>query len=287
MRHLSREHYIATMSPENAPAYRIAEDEKVVVQTLDCQGCIRGRDGIATAPRTVINPATGPIEIQGSQPGEGLAVTIHEIACPEWGFIGGGGDFDRVTIVAIEDGMAVYPWGLRRPTAPMVGVMGVAPAGEAVPTTTPGDHGGNLDVVDLCTGATLFLPVAVPGAMLALGDVHALQGDGEVGGTGIECAAEVTISARRVRQPLAPVPYLLREDALMVLAAANTLDEAADRAVTEGAKLIGKVTGLSDIEARRLLSTAGELRISQIVNPKKACRAVITKQAIPDAWPFS
>jgi amidase len=122
--------------------------------------------------------------------------------------------------------------------------------------------------------------------MLALGDVHALQGDGEVSGTGIECAAEVTLSARRVKEPLATVPYLLRDDKLMVLAAGQDLDEAAWQAVAEGAKLISKVTGLSDCEARRLLSTAGELRISQIVNPRKACRAVIPRAAIPDHWPF-
>jgi amidase len=72
----------------------------------------------------------------------------------------------------------------------------------------------------------------------------------------------------------------------MVLTSANTLDEAAWKAVAEMAKLLSRLTGLSDVESRRLLSTVGELRISQIVNPRKTCRAVIPKAAIRDAWPF-
>ena len=286
MRRLTSDRFVSEMSKATPPAYTIEEGERVIVETLDCDGGMRGRDGLIRGERKHANPATGPIEVNGSQPGEALAVTIHEIKTAEWGFISGGGDRERATLIELQDGVAIYPWGLRLPVAPIVGVMGVAPAGYSVPTTTPGDHGGNLDIADLCAGATLFLPVAVPGAMLALGDVHALQGDGEVGGTGIECAAEVILSARRVTDPLSSVPYLLRDDRLMVLAAGETLDDAAWRAVAEGAKVISKLTGLSDCEARRLLSTAGELRISQIVNPKKACRAVIPKQAIPDVWPF-
>lgn len=286
MRRLTSDHFVGEMSKATPPAYSIAEGERVIVETLDCDGGMRGRDGLPRPGRTYANPATGPIEVKGSQPGEALAITIHEVHPADWGFISGGGDRERATVVELREGRAIYPWGLRLPLAPVVGVIGLAPAGEAVPTTTPGDHGGNLDTVDVCAGATLFLPVAVPGAMLALGDVHALQGDGEVSGTGIECAAEVTLSASRVKEPLATVPYLLRDDKLMVLAAGQDLDEAAWQAVAEGAKLISKVTGLSDCEARRLLSTAGELRISQIVNPRKACRAVIPRAAIPDHWPF-
>jgi amidase len=286
MKRLASDHHIAEMSNAHPPAYSIEEGERVVIETLDCDGGMRGRDGLMRGERKYANPATGPIAVKGSLPGEALAVTIHEIETADWGFISGGGDRGRATIVELRGGQAIYPWGLRLPLAPIVGVMGLAPAGDPVPTTTPGDHGGNLDIADVCAGATLFLPVAVPGAMLALGDVHALQGDGEVGGTGIECAAEVTLSAKRVPNPLSTVPYLLRDDRLMVLAAGDTLDDAAWLAVAEGAKVISKLTGLSDCEARRLLSTAGELRISQIVNPKKACRAVIPKHAIPDVWPF-
>jgi amidase len=122
--------------------------------------------------------------------------------------------------------------------------------------------------------------------MLALGDVHALQGDSECCGTGAECAAEVTVTVRRVREPLWPTAYLVRDDRLMVFAHGDTVDEAAWGAVAEMAKLLTQMTGLSDAESRRLLATAGEVRISQIVNPKKTCRAIIPREAIPDRWPF-
>jgi amidase len=78
----------------------------------------------------------------------------------------------------------------------------------------------------------------------------------------------------------------VRNDTLVLIASAETLDEAAWNAVRDMAKLLSKLAGLSDPEARRLLSTAGEIRISQIVNPKKTCRAIISKAAIPDHWPF-
>ncbi len=286
MQRLTSDHFIGELSRHHPPVYQIDEGEAVLVETLDCHGGLVGRDGALRGTRAYANPATGPIEVKGSQPGEALAITIHEVRPADWGFIGGGGDSERFTVVELKDGVAIYPWGLRLPVEPVIGVIGLAPAGDPVPTTTPGEHGGNLDTIDVRAGATLFLPVAVSGALLALGDVHALQGDGECGGTGIECAAEVTLSVRRVANPLSTSPYLVRDDQLMLLASADTLDEAAWQAVGEMAKLLTRLLGISDVEARRLLSTAGDLLISQIVNPKKTCRAVIPRSALQDHWPF-
>jgi len=287
MKRLTCDHIITEMSKAHPPIYSIREGETVTVETLDCRGGMVGKDGVPKQPRTWVNPATGPIEIKGSQPGDAIAVTIHTIRPADWGFIGGGGQEGiAFTPIQMHHDTAIYPWGLRLPLDPMIGVIGLAPAGDPVPTTTPGEHGGNLDTTDVGEGATIYLPVAVPGGMLALGDVHALQGDAECGGTGIECAAEVTLSVRIVKDPLCPTPYLVRNDTLVLIASAETLDEAAWNAVRDMAKLLSKLTGLSDVEARRLLSTAGEIRISQIVNPKKTCRAIIPKAAIPDHWPF-
>ena len=140
---------------------------------------------------------------------------------------------------------------------------------------------GNIGIPSLAD-----LPVAIPGGMLTLGDVHALQGDSECSGTGIECAAEVTLTVRRVKDPLWPSVYLVRDDKLMVFSHGETVDDAAWGAVASMAELLTKLTGLSDFESRGLLSTAGEVRISQIVNPKKTCRAVIPREAIPNHWPF-
>ncbi len=287
MRTLGRERYVNELSPAHPAAYEIEEGETVVVQTNDCHGGVVTREGVLPPNPPPANPATGPIEVKGAQPGEALAVTIHEVKPADWGFIGGGGEGERFTVVDLSDGIATYPWGLQLPVKPIIGVIGLAPPEGSVPNNTPSDWGGNLDTVDICAGATIYLPVAVPGGMLALGDVHALQGDGECCGTGIECAAEVTLTARRVKAPLLQSVYLVRGEQLMVLAHGDTLDEAAWGAVDVMAGLLSRLTGLTDTEARRLLSTAGDIRISQIVNPKKTCRAVIPRRAIPEHWPFA
>ncbi|MDH4179135.1 MAG: acetamidase/formamidase family protein [Armatimonadota bacterium] len=286
MRRLTADHFVHEMSELHSSAYTIGDGETVVIETLDCDGGMRARDGLVRSWPTRPNPATGPVEVEGCRPGEALAVTVHQIQPADWGFISGGGGRERATVIEIKDGAAIYPWGLRLPVNPVIGVIGAAPSGEPVPTNIPGDHGGNLDTADVCAGATVYLPVAVSGGMLALGDVHALQGDSECCGTGIECAAEVTLTARRVKDPLWPSVYLVRDDRLMVFAHCDTVDEAAWGAVAAMAQLLTKLTGLSDVESRRLLSTAGEVRISQIVNPKKTCRAIIPKHAIPEDWPF-
>jgi len=286
MRRLGRTAFVSELSRANPAAYHIDDGETVLVETPDCRGGYVTRDGILRPDSPGPNPSTGPIEIRGAMPGEAIAVTIHEVRTADWGFIGGGGEGDEVTLIDIADGVAIYPWGLRAPVDPIVGVIGVAPPGDPIPTTTPSDWGGNLDTIDVCAGATVYLPVAVPGAMLAVGDVHALQGDSECSGTGIECEAEVTLTARRVADPIWPALYLVRDNRLMLFGHGDSVDEAAWAAVEAMSKLLSKLTGLSETEGCRLLSTVGDVRISQIVNPRKTCRAIIPRDALPEHWPF-
>jgi len=288
MRRLSSDHFVDAMGKDNPPAYTMDDGETAVVETLDCRGGYVSREHGTMAPNPPgPNPATGPIEIKGSVPGEALAVTIERIECADWGFIGGGDEkAEGFTIVEMEDGLARYPWGLTLPLDPIIGVIGTAPPGDPIPTTTPSDWGGNLDTADMGPGATVYLPVSVPGAMLALGDVHALQGDGECNGTGIECGAEVTLTVRRVSDPIWPTTHLVRDDSLMLFAHGVSIDEAAWGAVEAMTRLLSKLTGISESQARRLFGTAGQLRISQIVNPKKTCRAIIPRAAISAHWPF-
>ena len=286
MRRLGRTAFVSELSRANPAAYHIDDGETVLVETPDCRGGYVTRDGILRPDSPGPNPSTGPIEIRGAMPGEAIAVTIHEVRTADWGFIGGGGEGDEVTLIDIADGVAIYPWGLRVPVDPIVGVIGVAPPGDPIPTTTPSDWGGNLDTIDVCAGATVYLPVAVPGAMLAVGDVHALQGDSECSGTGIECAAEVTLTARRVADPIWPALYLVRDNQLMLFGHGDSVDDAAWAAVEAMSKLLSKLTGLSETEGCRLLSTVGDVRISQIVNPRKTCRAIIPRDAFPEHWPF-
>lgn len=155
------------------------------------------------------HPLTGPVFVEDAEPGDALRVELLEVQAAGWGWTGcrpnGIGLLDAALA---EEGLQPYThlWdlrerthtdfrpGIRLPLAPFPGVMGVAPAAPGPhPTAPPRQVGGNMDIRQLVAGSTLFLPVEVPGALFSIGDLHAAQGDGELSGTGIECAGRVTL----------------------------------------------------------------------------------------------
>ena len=133
-------------------------------------------------------------------------------------------------------------------------------------------HGGNLDTNDVCTGAVLHLRSQVEGGMLAVGDVHALMGEGESNGMGIEVGALITLRVHREEHPLTHYPYVLLDGKLIVIASAETLDEASDLAVAETRRIVIEQIGVDADTARLLVGVLGNVRISQIVNPLKTAR---------------
>ena len=148
--------------------------------------------------------------------------------------------------------------GVELPLNPMIGVIGVAPAGESVPCGTPGDHGGNMDTIGIREGAILRLPVFVKGAYLGLGDLHAAMGDGEVSVTGLEVFGEVDLDLSLEKGASLPCPLL------------HDGDEVASTGYMHDF-LLAK-TSLNADEALMLMSLCGHARISQIVDPLKTAR---------------
>lgn len=190
------------------PRLRIEPCETVAVESEDAlSGQIRtnsDRRDKVTMPYS--NPMTGPIWVEGAEPGDAIAVTIHEIrptigqcatrtADPkqlcEWL----GNDCPHGTHVCpIRDGLIHWSDSITIPYAPMIGCIGTAPDW-GVPTTAPaGPHGGNMDLVETRPGNTIVFPVFVPGALLSLGDAHAAMGHGELSATGLEMPAETIIT---------------------------------------------------------------------------------------------
>jgi len=265
MQRVSRDQFITTFSRDHPPVLEVDPGAELLVETHDCYGGY-SRD---ERPPGLGNPATGPIAIRGARPGQVLEVDILDIVPGPRGFVGAEGVTKYIELV---DGRARFSEGLTLPLQPMVGVIGVAPADGAPPCTYPGDHGGNLDTIDVCAGATVCLPVQVEGALLALGDVHACQGDGEVSGQGIEVAAEVTLGVRLGEVPLSRRPYILRDGRLLTIASGATLEEAVQASVEDMVAVLGAQLGLPGPEARMLVSLAGHVRISQIVNPLLTAR---------------
>ena len=277
---------IHMMSKDNAPVAYAKSGDTVRFETLDCFGCqIREENQLlGKLDWSNINPATGPLFIEEAQPGDVLKVEILEIELdrqgvmcdgPGKGITGRAVTEESTKILPIRNGTVVFNETLSFPIQPMIGVIGTAPAGSGIDTGTPGAHGGNMDCTRIGAGATLYLPVNTPGALLAMGDLHARMGDGEVEVCGVEIAGAVTVRVTAVKNCALPTPFLVNDDTAMAIFSAETVDEAAVGATMAMHGFLMQELGMNEHEAGMLLSVVGNLRICQIVDPEKTCRMEI------------
>ncbi len=289
MHRVSHEHVVYSMSKEHAPVLKVVPGDIVTFQTYDCfsgQIC-KESDRFERIGWERINPATGPVEISGAEPGDILVVKVLDIrvadqgvmiAVPGMGVLGKHFPSSITRIIPIEDGLAVFDEKLKVPIDPMIGVIGTAPADKAVPCGTPGDHGGNMDCKKIRKGTTVYLPVAVPGGMLAMGDLHALMGDGEILICGVEINGEVDVQVDILKNKSYPLPLLEDAQCWMTIATADTLDAAAVRATEHMARWLHQEKGYDYAYAGMLMSALGDLRICQIVDPLMTARFELPKK---------
>ncbi|MBS3182419.1 acetamidase/formamidase family protein [Leucobacter sp. Marseille-Q4368] len=283
---------ITAFSIENVPVAEVALGEVFECETADCYG---GQMGSETVLRPEIdmaqfNRATGPVRIAGVEVGDAIRIDVHAIDIADHGVMalspGLGVLGDRVhqadtRIVPFTDGNAWITPDTPVRIAPMIGVLGVAPAGEAIGSSWPGAHGGNLDTRVLQAGSSLLLRAAHPGALLAVGDLHAVQGDGELGGTGVEVAGRVRLSVERVAYA-GRLPAVRHAEGLSILASAGTLDEAVRLGFSEVVSLIEAWRGLSWADAYRTSSVIVRAEVSQMVNPLATVRVTIPREWCPE-----
>lgn len=207
---ISTDQVIYAFRPDNEPVLETEPDCEIIFQTKDCfSNQIQSEKDLFNAVSwSTINPATGPVAIKGAEPGDTLVVDIVSIKVPDKGVMitvpqmGGFGHRLTATetkIIPIEGGEAVFNERVRVPLAPMIGVIGTAPASEEIPCGTPGPHGGNMDTRLITTGSRLYLPVFVSGALLAMGDLHAVMGDGEVSICGVEIPGEIVVKVALIK----------------------------------------------------------------------------------------
>lgn len=256
-----------------------------------CGGQIRTEaDLLSKIDLDHVNGATGPIEVAGARPGDALRVSILRLSVGKVGYVGLepklGVLGDRVAeaktrILPIRNGIARFSDDLRLPIAPHIGTIGVATAGETFSTFYPGDHGGNLDTREIRAGSTLYLPVFQPGAMLALGDIHALMADGEVCVTGIEIGGVVRLRVGILPGLALKRPLVETRDAWITLASAPDLDEAARLATADAVDLLSRGRGMGWEDAYMLASLVCDLRISQDVDPYRTCKMIVPKRYLP------
>ncbi len=279
---LKKDHVYA-MDRNSAPAAKAVSGETVCFETMDCFGGQIEREDqhLGGLDWSRINPATGPLYVEGAMPGDTLKVEILQIdvaeqaavvEAPGEGVTGTAAKAENTRIMPVKDGKIIFNDVLSWPIRPMIGVIGTAPAGEAVATGTPDTHGGNMDCKRIGAGTTLYLPVYAEGALLAMGDLHAVMGDGEVCVCGAEIAGRVTVRVTVLKEAGLPLPFLVSEDRCMAIYSAEGLDAAAAGATLRMRGFLMEKAGMKDYEAGMLLSLAGDLRVCQAVDPNKTCR---------------
>jgi acetamidase/formamidase len=235
---------------------------------------------------------TGPIAIEGAEPGDVLEVDILDVQLrQDWGWnlirpLAGTlpDDFHETRILNIpldsERTVGRMPWGLDLPLKPFFGVMGVAPppAWGRITSLIPRAMGGNLDNKELTPGAKLYLPVFVPGALFSCGDGHGVQGDGEVCVTAIETGLVGTFELA-VRDDMALAwPRAETPTHVMTMAFDPDLDTCVTIALRDMLELIAARTRLSKQEAYALCSLAADLRVTQVVNGSKGVHVMLEKR---------
>jgi len=272
MKRLTREHLIPLDARYRVlePAIEIEPGETLVMETINHMSpIVYSQEDLCShgSPEYKERQETGPIAIRGAEPGGCLAIRIDDIKIVGLPHAHGGGPLrdrfpQKPLAFSVKEGRCLFPGGLTTPIAPMVGDIYTTPLSPSPPYS---DHGGNMDFTEVRPGNTLFLPVYRPGGLLVLGDVHAVQGDGEIYGEAAECAAEVTITIDIDRIYNSPRPLVETPDALISLAGRHSLFESIQLVIEDMTKLVSRLYKVKQEEAYIFCSIVGSLRLGGCV----------------------
>lgn len=286
-------------SPYLEPIAHVRPGEKVAIYTKDAfEDQITSED---QRPSEVLgdylNPQTGPISIEGAEPGDTLKVHIHAIEpTRDWAvsafipYFGGLTSTnatrtlqpalpERVWMYRIEDGWVTHNDRLRFPWRPFLGTIGTAPLLEALSALTPYDHGGNMDVPDVKPGNTIHLPVNVDGGLFFTGDVHAGQGQGELCGVALEVAAKVTLSFELDKGKTIKWPRIESADEYMIVGSARPMEDAARIAYAELVEWMVEL-GWDRWEAYQALTQIGDCYVGNMVDTYYSMVAKVRKDFV-------
>jgi len=297
------------------PLLRVRPGTVVELTTEDCFG---GKVRTAAdLPSRVcefpyLNPVTGPVHVEGAEPGDTLAVHVVDIApardwavsttFPHFGALTGTHGTamlhdpleEAVWVYAVDRERGTCLFRPRRggpqvelPLDPMHGTLGVAPAaGEVVMSITPSAHGGNMDTPELRAGTTVYLGVNVPGAQLSLGDGHCRQGEGEVCGTAVEAAMRTVVVVDVVKGGAPAWPRLESDEFLMSTGSVRPLEDAFRVSQRDLVGWAAELTGWDTLDAYQLVSQAGLAPAGNVVDTNYTMVAKLAKAYLPGAAAF-
>ena len=240
------------------PVADVELGETFIVETINFRTPIIRSEKDANPVTHREREETGPVYVKGIDPGDVLRIQIESII-PE-GHASGGWwrDPKENSFLKIESGRVHFPGGLSVPQQMMIGDIYVTPV--RWPEGNPWDNGGNMDFKDITSGNILLLKANLPGALLVLGDCHAVQGDGEILGLAAECAAEVTLTITKEENIFSERPTILKPASFVSLACRKNYAEARDLAVDDAKKILARLTGCTEQEAYLFVTTVGNLR---------------------------
>jgi amidase len=290
---IPREHVFFAFGPGLKPVAKVEQGEEVVLQTHDCfEGQIQlPSDLIDTLDWGHVNPATGPVYIQGARAGDVLRVDLLElqigeqssmVTIPGEGALGDVITKMETTILRREGDEIVFKDKIRVPKRPMIGVIGVAPADSEVPNGTPGPHGGNMDCTLVTAGNSVYFTLGVDGAMFGAGDMHAAMGDGEIVVCGAETPGSVRFKAQVVGLTGLPTPFIETDEVVATIYSAPTIDEAANGAIHRMAQFLTDFVKVPLNDAGMLMSLVGQLKFCQVVDPLKTVRFEFPKSVLKE-----
>lgn len=299
MKRATRDVLYFETGPDNAPTLRVEPGEVFEVETQLNRGPWLDDHPQEDELRQRLyggNPSSGCIYVEGAEPGQMLTVHIGAIdldplgftrfggstgAMPGW--LGGSGIGEHHRIVEIRDGQIHWSDEIVLPAAPMLGCVGVAPARERYHNGWASYWGGNFDAQEVTTGAAVQIGINVPGALLHIGDMHALQGDGEIcGAGGIEASGRVKVWCEVSEKPESMHwPRLVNETHIAVLAMARPAEDAFRYALEAMVLWLAESYGFSRGEAYLYLGQVLEARVTAFVNPTFTYIAKVAKRYLP------
>ena len=298
MQRITRDKLTGVFDRRVPPVATVKPGERFIVETEDSRGGLT-RTPETTTPEYLLamrrkgyvgNPVTGPIFVEGARPGDTLAVHIHAIECDTIGYQGYWPwlfhleeffEAPSTVLREIRDGKVIVNDEIQIPVRPMVGTIGVAPEVEAILSGGMGRHCGNVDTEEVCAGSTVYLPVYVEGALLALGDCHAIQSDAEM--SEVEMRSVVTLSCDVVagRSPVMTWPRIETPEMLVTVAVASPLEDALNKALRDMILWMEELTGMSKHDAYLLVGIAGHARPGQVQVPLYSMRCLMPKAYLP------
>jgi amidase len=295
--------YSYVFNPYREPIARVKPNERVTIHTDDAfESRITKKEDLpsrALATAKFLNPQTGPIYVEGAEPGDSLAVRIESIEptrdfavsvlIPYFGGLTSTNLTrtlqeplpERVWIWDLVDGgdnLVNEELGVKLPWEPFLGTLAVAPDLEAITALAPGPFGGNMDVPDVKPGNTVYLPVWNSGALVYTGDCHARQGQGELCGVAMEITSKETMVFEVIKDKAIEWPRIESDEAIMVVGSARPMEDAARIANTELILWLEQEYGYDRWDAYQLLTQAGGLYVGNMVDTTYSLVASIEKK---------